>query len=345
MLVILYHGGNFGFTLPHDSQRFGWIGVDLFFVLSGYLIGGQLLASLAQNASLDLPRFFSHRALRILPAYLAVLAVYAALPAWREWPNLPPLWRFLAFVHNLDLYGGTAFSHAWSLCVEAQFYLALPFLLLWTARHRGSGPVLASAVILGGLLLRASIAYTHPSLAGRAFQHLLYYPTWARLDPLVWGVTLAAVERFRPHAWQRLTRLAPFLLLPALALIASGLYLGESGIPTFAACVWQFPLIALGLAAVLVCSLSGSLPLSRLAVPGASFLATTAYSTYLSHKLVLHAVKTFCVAHSLALTSAPAIFLNLSAILLVGSALFFVVERPFLRLRRRSPGVTPAPAT
>ncbi len=74
-LVVVYHAGLFGFALPWGCQRFGWIGVDLFFVLSGYLIGGQLLKSLVRGGGLDLPRFFWRRALRILPAYLVVLAI------------------------------------------------------------------------------------------------------------------------------------------------------------------------------------------------------------------------------------------------------------------------------
>ena len=50
VLVVCYHAGLFGFTLPQDCQRFGWIGVDLFFVLSGYLIGGQLLRCAMRDA-------------------------------------------------------------------------------------------------------------------------------------------------------------------------------------------------------------------------------------------------------------------------------------------------------
>jgi peptidoglycan/LPS O-acetylase OafA/YrhL len=69
ILVVIYHAGIFGFALPNRLHRFGWIGVDLFFVLSGYLIGGQLLAPLAREQPMNLPRFFSRRALRIMPAY------------------------------------------------------------------------------------------------------------------------------------------------------------------------------------------------------------------------------------------------------------------------------------
>lgn len=138
-MVVFYHGGNLGFSLPGEAQRFGWVGVDLFFVLSGYLIGGQLLDSLARAGRIDLARFYLRRALRILPAYFLVLAVYFLIPSWREYPEIFPLWKFVLSVQNIALQGGTAFSHAWSLAVEDQFYLVLPWLLPLLARRRSAG--------------------------------------------------------------------------------------------------------------------------------------------------------------------------------------------------------------
>src|SRR6266576_4668076 len=76
IVVVVYHAALFGFKLPGRVDRFGWIGVDLFFVLSGYLIGGQLLALLARDQRINLGRFFTRRALRIMPAYFVVLALY-----------------------------------------------------------------------------------------------------------------------------------------------------------------------------------------------------------------------------------------------------------------------------
>ena len=121
VVVVIYHAALFGFKLPSRVDRFGWIGVDLFFVLSGYLIGGQLLAPLARDRPIKLGRFFARRALRIMPAYFIVLAIYFLLPSWREYPEMSqPLWKFLLSVQNIALHGGTAFSHAWSLSVEDQ---------------------------------------------------------------------------------------------------------------------------------------------------------------------------------------------------------------------------------
>jgi len=344
-VVVVYHAALFGFKLPGRVDRFGWIGVDLFFVLSGYLIGGQLLAPLAGGRRIKLGRFFTRRALRIMPAYFVVLAVYFLLPSWREYSEMSqPLWKFLLSVQNIALHGGTAFSHAWSLAVEDQFYLALPFLLLLLFRRPRAAIIVPCLIVLGGLLLRTFLAYRNLDEEGvsfRGFQAWIYYPTWTRLDPLVFGVVLAAIEKFRPNWWQRIINCARWLWLPALGLIAYALYLGETDTPTVSACAWQFPLIAVGMAALLVCAVSPRLPLCRVAIPGAAFIASIAYSAYLIQKLAIHFVGQFCSSHDIALTSTSALIGVELCVYLAATILFLVVERPFLQLRHR---IAPRPS-
>ncbi|HJT46451.1 MAG TPA: acyltransferase, partial [Chthoniobacterales bacterium] len=223
IVVVIYHAGIMGFPTPGRFHRWGWIGVDLFFVLSGYLIGGQLLAPLARGQSIDLKRFFARRALRIMPAYFVILGIYIFLPAWREYPDMYPWWKFLLSVQNVGLHGGTAFSHAWSLAVEDQFYLALPFILLFVNRWPRAAIVIPCLIFVGGFLLRSFLAYQHPAeisgVAFREYQAWIYYPTWTRLDPLVFGVVLAAIQKFRPTWWARLMDLALWIWLPAFGLI------------------------------------------------------------------------------------------------------------------------------
>lgn len=327
-----------GFPLPGQAHRFGWIGVDLFFVLSGYLIGGQLLAPLARGEGIKLGRFFARRALRILPAYLIILAIYFLLPPWREYPEMFPLWKFLLSVQNIGLRGGTAFSHAWSLAVEDQFYLLLPLVLLLVIRSRRAALIVPCAIVLAGLGLRWFLALQNLGDGGvsfRGFQTLIYYATWTRLDPLVFGVGLAAIEKFRPLWWQRLMNLAPWLWLPGLALVVSAFWIEEPGVITVTTCVWQFLLIALGMAALLVCAVSPRLPFRRVKIPGAAFIASIAYSAYLIQKLVIHFVAQLCDAHNIALTSLPALIGVQICVYAVATILFFAVERPFLQLRHR----------
>jgi peptidoglycan/LPS O-acetylase OafA/YrhL len=344
IVVVLYHAALFGFKLPGRIDRFGWIGVDLFFVLSGYLIGGQLLASsrISNPASrIPLGRFFARRALRILPAYLVVLAIYFLLPSWREYPEMFPLWKFLLSVQNIGLHGGTAFSHAWSLAVEDQFYLLLPLVLLFVIRRRRAAVIVPCAIVIGGFVLRWFLALQNINETGvsfRGYQTWIYYATWTRLDPLVFGVALAAIEKFRPQWWRRLMNLAPWLWLPGLALIVYALYIGETEDLAVTTCIWQFPLIALGMAALLVCVVSPRLPFRRVKIPGAAFIASIAYSAYLIQKLVIHFVAQFCDSHGIALTSAVALIGVELCVYAVATILFLAVERPFLQLRHRIVG-------
>ena len=340
IVVVIYHAALFGFKLPGRVDRFGWIGVDLFFVLSGYLIGGQLLAPIARDQRMNLGRFFARRALRIMPAYFVVLAIYFLLPSSREYSEMSqPLWKFVLSIQNIALHGGTAFSHAWSLAVEDQFYLALPFLLLFLYRRPRTAIIIPCLLVVGGIALRTFLAAQNPSIDGgvsfRGFQAWIYYPTWTRLDPLVFGVALAAIEKFRPQWWRRLTNYAIWLWLPGLVLIVYGLWLGEGDYLTVTACTWQFPLIALGMAALLICAVSPRLVFRRVAIPGAAFIASIAYSAYLIQKLVIRFVEQFCASHNIVLTSAPALICVEFCVYAAATILFFTVERPFLQLRHR----------
>ena len=338
ILVVIFHAGVMGFPLPGRAHRFGWVGVDLFFVLSGYLIGGQLIAPLARDQSIQLGRFFARRALRILPAYFVILAIYFFLPSWREYPEMSPLWKFLVSVQNIGLRGGTAFSHAWSLAVEDQFYLLLPLVLLFVKRWRRATLTIPCLIVVGGIILRTILAKQNLTDAGvsfRGFQTWIYYPTWTRLDPLVFGVGLAAIEKFRPQLWQWLMNSARWLLLVALGLIVYALFLGEGEHLSVTATVWQFPLIALGMAVLLICAVSPRLPLDRIVVPGAAFIASIAYSTYLVQKLVIHFVAEFLTEHEIALTSLSGLLLVEICVYVAGALLFFAIERPFLQLRHR----------
>src|SRR5437016_5816536 len=338
IVVVIYHAALFGFKLPGRVDRFGWMGVERFFVLSGYRIGSQCLALLARGRPIDLRHFFARRVFRIIPAYFVILAVYAFLPSWREYPEMTPLWKFVFSVQNIDLHGGTAFSHAWSLAVEDQFYLLLPLILILVSRWPRPRFIIPCVIVLGGIALRAFLARQNLAETGvsfRGFQTWIYYPTWTRLDPLVFGVVLAAIEKFRPQWWRRLMNLAPWLLLPGLALIVSALYLGEGDYLSIAASIWQFPLIAIGMAALLICAVSPQLILRRVKIPGAAFIASIAYSAYLIQKLVIHFVAQFCFSHNIALTSVSAL-LGVELCVYAGATiLFLAVERPFLQLRHR----------
>jgi len=210
--------------------------------------------------------------------------------------------------------------------------------LLFVNRWRRAAFLVPCLIVLGGLAVRAFLAFqnlTDTGVTFRGYQTWIYYATWTRLDPLVFGVALVAIEKFRPRWWTIITNFAPWLWLPAMAAVAYGLYLGETGDVTMTMCIWQFPLIALGMAALLVCAVSPRLPFRRVRIPGAAFVASIAYSAYLVQKLVIHFVQQFCASHNLTMTSASALVAVQVCIFAVATLLFFAVERPFLQLRHR----------
>ncbi|WP_219933210.1 acyltransferase family protein [Massilia glaciei] len=279
------------------------MGVDLFFVLSGYLIGWQLLKPYTLGAEPRWAQFFAGRALRVLPAYLAVLALYVALPASAEAASMAPLWQFLTFTTNLfpDYFNARAFSHAWSLCVEEHFYLLLPAVVWLLARQPRDGiaTALAAAVAIlllaGGMLLRAWIwqhelaPFVHTRGGENDFVLLwiegIYNPTYARLDALLAGVLLALVKGFRPAWWTWAMARAPLLLAAGLGGVSAATWID---FPSFAGSVFGFPLLAASLALIVAAATSPHGWIGRVTVPGAAPIAAMAFSLYLTHKQVYH---------------------------------------------------------
>ncbi|MFT4254294.1 MAG: acyltransferase [Caulobacter sp.] len=324
-------------------QPYGWLGVDLFFVLSGYLIGAQLLKGIAAGNGVDFARFWAGRAFRILPAFLVILTLYFALPGFSDGEALQPLWRFLTFTMNLGLdYRVTgAFTSAWSLCVEEHFYWVLPPLVLLLARFRGAGPAVAvaAAVLLGGMALRWAIWHgpaADPSTRPADFLRLIYYPTWTRLDGLALGVLLAAARVFRPAL---VARFAPPWLTGSLGLAAAvatvilcrltadGVALNLTG------AVFLYPLACLA-ATLLLCALLDLEPaLQRRPLQPVTAVATLAYSLYLVHKPVQHMLRE--ALGDAVLHGWTGLCAYLAADLAAAILLWLLIERPFLRLRDR----------
>jgi peptidoglycan/LPS O-acetylase OafA/YrhL len=350
--VMLYHAMNLSLVPDPDHWivGFGWMGVDLFFVLSGFLIASQLLKPWATGSGPDYPRFFARRLLRTLPAYAAVLALYFIAPALREFPDIQPFWQFATFTENLlfEPTGPKAFSHVWSLCVEEQFYLLFPAvvaLLAWKPSAWKTCAVLAG-VLLFGIAVRswlwlADVAQTSFSASAepnwRSYMTLIYYPTWSRLDGLLAGIAIAALKIFRPQQWTSFTSRPNLLLAIGLAGLAAAILLFQRQIAPFLPATLGFPLLSASIALVVAAASTDRALIGRYRIPGAAALATGAYSLYLSQKLAYHAVAAW-LAPALGATGWPRLALAFAAALAAGAALYWAVERPFLRLRDRLEG-------
>lgn len=355
--VMLFHsyligGLGEGFGL---LERSGWMGVDLFFVLSGYLIGSQVLNALKHPGRMNFDAFYRRRAARILPAFFVVLALYALWPAWRETSHMQPLWQFFTFTFNLLFDNGDnyAFSHVWSLCVEEHFYLAFPLLALWLTRRPAAWKFITVciAVVLGGIALRAGLwmHFMAPAMkdgapVGLIYLRYLYYPTYARLDGLVAGVALAACAVHRP-SWMAVLRRRTWAL-PSLSVVAlaAALLLFNGARTQFWPCVLGYPLVALAMAGF-VAAASGETWLARLHVPAARWLAAISYSLYLCHKGIFTLVAA-ALGDALAGFGLARFVLFATVTLAGGALLHYLIERPFLRWRAHRadvPGIARAP--
>lgn len=347
VLVFVYHYRLFAHPAWIESVgAFGWTGVDLFFVLSGFLISRQLFRFLATSGTFSLREFYFKRLLRIVPAYLVVLAAYFCLPSIHERESLAPLWRFLTFTQNLglDLRTSGTFSHAWSLCIEEQFYLLLPLALLLVPRWRGSF-WLVPALVATGLLVRA-VLFRNRVDDGFAWYEWIYYPTWSRLDGLLTGVLLAAIYELRPALRAKLMANGVGQLAIGALLWIAAAWLFEDPQSLWAS-VAAFPAIAIVYGIVVAGSLSPFTILSRPS-RATDLLARLSYPLYLTHKATIHVTQPFLAKLGLAANSGTMFVACAAASLAVASALHLAIEVPLLAWRDRvlrtqkvgSPGTT-----
>ncbi|HEV2503554.1 MAG TPA: acyltransferase [Mesorhizobium sp.] len=337
-------------------REYGWLGVDIFFVLSGYLIGTQLFKEIARMGTVDFKAFYLRRAFRIFPAFFVVLGFYAFIPLLRDAPTMQPLWKFATFTVNLgfDPRQGNAFSQAWTLAVEEQFYLALPLLVLLFHRRIGTRWVLALAGLLtvAGIVLRYTLWDTQVGalVAGGQFRPAfatylrdIYYPTYTRLDGLLFGVVLAAARFFRPDfcgRWLPARVTLPlglaFVIAALICFAIRGPLEGTGMFPVFQAqlgAVAGFPLISIGIALVFCAMLDLEHVLKRWPVPGAALVATLSYSLYLTHKSVFHIMRLLVGEEYL--QGGIGFFIYLTTSFAIAALLWLCVERTALHLRDR----------
>jgi peptidoglycan/LPS O-acetylase OafA/YrhL len=319
----------------------GWTGVDLFFVLSGYLIANQIFSGLARGEALAPRHFYARRALRTLPVFWLVLALYFLFPAFMGGNTPPPLWRFLTFTQNIGLQGGTAFSHAWSLCIEEQFYLILPLVLVAgrrTSCHRSQGWTLIFALLLVGVVTRATEWFNYAAGNGGYYPHI-YYATVCRFDEFLPGIAVALLKNFHRPAWERLTRHGQSILAIGTVAVATMLYcsyrfyfIEGQGYPFFMTAA-GYSLNAMAFALLVVAALSPRSWLARIRIPGAYHIALWSYSIYLSHKAVQIVLER--ELRSLELPSIALACIIAVTSVLMGALLYWLVESPFMALRDR----------
>lgn len=319
--------------------RSGWAGVELFFVLSGYLIANQIFSTLLNQQDFSLKTFYVRRLLRTIPNYLFILGLYFFIPLFREQPLTTPLWKFLTFTQNLGLSHG-AFSHAWSLCLEEQFYLILPFISLLIA-YKGNvrnGWLLVGFILLAGIILRSSLWFEYIQEAGenksQIYMTQIYYFPFCRLDGLVLGVSIAILKNFHQNTWARINDKGYWFMALGLIGCYFTLYPLED-LLGFAPTAFGYLLRSASFAALTLSVLCTNTFLYKTKIPGAMTLATWSYAIYLTHKPLIHITHSMLSYLSISKLSMVALGIIILISLIAGWLLYTFIETPFLKLREK----------
>jgi peptidoglycan/LPS O-acetylase OafA/YrhL len=321
----------------------GWIGVQLFFVLSGFLIAGELLDN--RTARNYLQAFYARRALRILPLYYSTL-VLVLVAAWLigAAPVVHDLtgdaWRLWLFLNNYGREAPSGFEHFWSLAVEAQFYALAPWVVSRTRAPRLLAVCICTAVAV--VLFRTLCA-----LMGSA-AWTLYSGTVFRLDALALGAAGACLVRIESTA-AILPRHGTAAVAVASLMLLCGAYLTHSyDFSTLACESYGYPLLAI--AGALVVGAVGAPPAAGeqrqlrwgqwLSVLPLRVIGRYSFGIYVFHGLLNKLVGVPLVRHLLpapiaggAVAAYAATVFVVSLVLAALSYEFF--ESAFLRLKPR----------
>jgi peptidoglycan/LPS O-acetylase OafA/YrhL len=264
----------------------GWLAVDMFFVLSGYLVGKLILDK--SHARNFLTAFYVRRACRTLPIYmLCVLAIFGLVGLvdrpWAHADTTFPLWSYLTFSQNVFMAARNDVGHewlgpTWTMGLEEHFYLALPLLCLLVPRRRLAAVL--CIIMLAAVCARAGILLLAPDWR---MATLVFLPT--RADVLICGV-LGALAIASPRTLGSRLELPLWLAAPLLLLVTCLLKLmdSEQGI------VFQVfgPLaVSVGCTAFLLTLVRGTPEAIRFRSPILCFFGTTSYAVYLTHMPVL----------------------------------------------------------
>jgi peptidoglycan/LPS O-acetylase OafA/YrhL len=300
-------------------SAFGWAGVDLFFVLSGYLIAGQLFRSDATSTGAALKMFWRRRWFRTLPLYFVVLLVYVVVKPLLGYPFLSWSWTYLVFLQNYTSIRD--FGQSWSLCIEEQFYLVFPiFVLVLGIRARPAFVWLLPICV--SVVFRTLYAGEVTSILEA--HSLIMFRTYTHLDGLSMGVFLAATASIW-KGWRAALRRG----LAALGLVALLGYLSTFRDPILAGTDHRFgyTIIAAAFSAMLVGVVNLELP--SLVRRPIEQVAIWSYGAYLWNNLLARELD------HLSLNWIVAIPLFFAGSLAMGACTYYLVERPFLSFRDR----------
>jgi peptidoglycan/LPS O-acetylase OafA/YrhL len=302
-------------ALSWPGRVFGWAGVDLFFVLSGFLMGQLVLRERVRTGRFDGRRFTARRLLRLWPVLYVFLAVHAVFGAE---PLRSFLWQNALHVQN---YAGTSLPHLWSLAVEEHFYLLLAVLFPLFSRRRGSVRLLVG--ILGAVLVA--------SLALR------------RMDALAAGVLLAVLRVHASTTFDRLLRLRWLWAAVTAAGVALLATVGKDGL--LGGTLGYTVAYLTGAAVLLLLYGAAWVPRAGWVTRPMAALGRYSYGIYIWHIFAAELALDRLPGMDYDSTDPLAQLVKYGAAIVAGVLATVLLERPLLRLRDRLVPARARPAT
>ncbi len=320
-------------------DRGGWVGVDLFFVLSGFLIAGLLFKEQSRHGAISFKSFFIRRGFKIYPAYYLMTAVTLPILAYHD-QNTNVFKAAIPWLIYLQNYIytplGFIWGHTWSLAIEEQFYVLLPLVLIFLAKIKKSEenpfksiPMIFFIVAGGCFVIRLVQAVNIPF---KGMIHLA--PFHVRMDSLFFGVFISYIHHYHPAVLRALAARARFVLLGAGAILLLPAFLFQLEERPFIYSI-GFTSFYLGSGLILIAVLEDE-PNNNFLAKTIAYIGARSYSIYLWHFPILWVAYEY-----LSKKWAPWFDWNwASGSYWVGATVFGVlisnaVERPFLKLRDR----------
>ena len=354
--VVAYHvtwifAGEAGIPLDQDfvTQSLKvFFGMDLFFILSGFLIGSILLRSLRKDGSQDLRRFYLRRIFRTFPPYYVVLVALALLFPLTSAQRQHLVYELIYGTNFMPLERGQVVMFwGWSLALEEQFYLAVPglFFVLHRLKSDRARIGLLGVLWLAALVVRLVIFYRHRPWNDFILYGTIYFRTHTRFDTLVAGILLAFVHQRHGEqiaAWLKAPFHRALLALPALAclwLLLQPAMFGVDRVQIVHVYSWGTVTSLMYFGALPLVLYSDGWIQRLLSASIFRRMATLGYGVYLVHiplidHLMVPAARSLQRAgHSMLWIWPVALTATMLLSLLIGYGLHVLVEKPSLRLR------------
>lgn len=314
----------------------GWVGVPMFFVLSGFLIGGQIWSEFLKSGTVKFSRFILRRGFRIWPLFYFILALFIVFQV-----SVFSLNGALSNLFFLSNYLGDdgPINGAWSLSTEEQFYILAPLFIIIANKFLKVKSLLAYRKILFGFLLLPIlgryISWKFLGLAGEfdlaTFMNYIYRPIHTNCEGLIIGMLIANYVKDTSFKASKFFERRDLILFFALIIMAlsfkSKVYFNITG-------------VAIGFGALLWNILDDKRLVGRILSSSFWFpIAKTSFGVYLIHvplvKFIFHTIPRETLVQFPQL--APIFILIITMIISIGlaSILYIIIERPFINLRNK----------